>query len=63
MPQAHLGYCQGDSSTMADAMKGHLPGAHRDVLEAIPQSITPCIRGAGGIARSQLEGFKLRRQG
>ena len=33
MPRAHLGYCQGDSSTMTDAMKGHLPGTHRNVLE------------------------------
>jgi hypothetical protein len=29
MPPTHLGYHQGNNGTMADAMKGHLPGARR----------------------------------
>ena len=34
VPRAQLGYCQSDDNIVANSMKGHLPGAHRDVLEA-----------------------------
>jgi hypothetical protein len=35
VPRTHLGYFQGNDGTTTDAMKGHLPSVHRDVLEAI----------------------------
>ena len=55
MPGAHLGDGQGDRSPMVVSMKSDLPGAHRDVLEAVRQQIASGAQSHGSIVCRQLE--------
>ena len=59
----HLGDGQSNRGPVVDPMKGNLPGAHRDVLEAIRQQVAPGVQSPSGIVRRQLEGLQFHHQG
>ena len=63
MLEVHLDSHQGNRSPVADALKGDLASAHRDVLEAIHHLITLSIQGPGNVVRCQLEGLQFLCQG
>ena len=63
VPEVHLSDDQSNRSLMVDAVRCNLPGAHRDILEAIRQQVAPGVQSPNGVVRHQLVGLQLLRQG
>lgn len=55
MDRAYLGHGQGNDGSILDAVEGHLPSTHENILKAVHQGVAVGIQGTNGVICHQLE--------